>query len=357
MLLPSLFGSLKTAADLYRAIRNRRRLARKRQAGRKPYLEVLEDRTLLTASFQWFRQFDSVVSPSGHSDIAFAVATSNGNIYVAGMTSGALPGQILAGSLDAFVRKYDANGNELWTRQFGTAVADSAEAISVDASGIYVAGGTEGTLPGQVSSGGFHDAFVRKYDVNGNELWTRQFGTSDTEVADGIAVDASGIYVAGGTGGTFPGQSSAGGGDAFVRKYDLNGNEVWTRQFGTASGDGAREIVADASGIYVAGYTVGTFPGQSNSGLDDAFVRNYDANGNEVWTRQFGTASGDNAFAVTAHASGIYVAGQGGTFPGQSNSGPFVRKYDANGNEAWTRQFGAASGDQALGIQHFAKVT
>jgi hypothetical protein len=31
---------------------------------------------------------------------------------VAGRTDGTLPGQIPAGGTDAFIRKYDANGNE-----------------------------------------------------------------------------------------------------------------------------------------------------------------------------------------------------------------------------------------------------
>ena len=38
-------------------------------------------------------------------------------------------------------------------------------------------------------------------------------------------------------GGTLPGQTTAGGIDAFVRKYDPNGTEMWTRQFGTAGDD------------------------------------------------------------------------------------------------------------------------
>ena len=44
-----------------------------------------------------------------------------GNVYLAGWTYGALPGQTHAGVRDVFVRKYDGSGTELWTRQFGTA--------------------------------------------------------------------------------------------------------------------------------------------------------------------------------------------------------------------------------------------
>ena len=208
-----------------------------------------------------------------------------------------------------------------WTPQFGTSSDDRAMGISVAASGIYVVGYTRGTLPGQKSAGS-QDAFVRKYDANGTEVWTRQFGTSSDDRAVGISVAASGIYVAGFTNGTLPGQKRAGSQDAFVRKYDANGKEVWTRQFGSSSFDGTAGISVDASGIYVAGSTEGTLPGQASAGSQDAFVRKYDAKGSEVWTRQFGSLDFDRAKGISVAASGIYVAGDtGGTLPGQKSAG------------------------------------
>src|SRR5262249_60794229 len=94
---------------------------------------------------------------------------------------------------------------------------------------------------------GSGDAFVRKYDFAGNELWTRQFGTADIDLAHGVAVDGSGVYVAGYTYGIFPRQAGAGGVDAFVRKYDAAGNELVTRQFATSANDTALGVAADAS--------------------------------------------------------------------------------------------------------------
>lgn len=73
-----------------------------------------------------------------------------------------------------------------WVRQFGLTTQDWLRAVAVGASGVYVAGWTEGTLPGQVSAGG-RDAFVCKYDTNGKEDWTRQFGTKAHDEATAIA--------------------------------------------------------------------------------------------------------------------------------------------------------------------------
>ena len=69
---------------------------------------------------EWIRQFGAV-GPA--SDVAHAV-DANGNVYVVGSTSGTPSGQSSAGSCDAFVRKYDSAGTELWTRQFGTSSFD-----------------------------------------------------------------------------------------------------------------------------------------------------------------------------------------------------------------------------------------
>lgn len=294
----------------------------------------------------WTRQFGTA-SP----DYATSISVDAQGVYVAGGTPGPLPGQSSYGSTDAFVRKYDLDGTEVWTRQFGTASYDFATSISVDGSGVYVAGSTQGTFPGQTSSG-YEDAFVRKYDFAGNVLWTRQFGPATSQ---GISVAASGVYVAGYTGDTLPGQISLGLVDAFVRKCDLDdGHEIWTRQFGTADFDYAFGISVDASGVYVAGETSGTLQGPSNAGGQDAFVRKYDPDGNALWTRQFGTAGADMSAGISVAASGVYVAGYtGGPLPGQTSSGgqdAFVRTYGLDGNEVWTHQFGTTWDDFAWGI-------
>src|SRR5262249_57141270 len=112
----------------------------------------------------------------------------------------------------------------------------------------------------------------------------------------GVAAAASGVTVVGDTGGTLPGQVSAGGGDAFVRTYDADGNELWTQQFGTDSNDGAFGVAADATGVYVAGVTNGTLPGQTSAGSIDAFARKYDAAATELWTPPLATPPPDLAY-------------------------------------------------------------
>ncbi|MBI3934969.1 MAG: hypothetical protein HY316_09780, partial [Acidobacteria bacterium] len=215
------------------------------------------------------------------------------------------------GGFDAFVSKYDLNGAELWTRQFGTKGTEVAVGIAAHASGIYVLGETDSALPGQVSAGGLFDIFLRKYDSNGTELWTRQFGTAGAEFPGGVTADGGGVYLAGATSGALPGQSNSSGYDAFVRKYDSNGTELWTRQFGSSGDALAYGVALSGASLYLTGNVVGMLPGQLGSGgfHEDVFVRKYDTSGAEQWTRQFGTAVRDTAAAIAVNSAGIYVAG------------------------------------------------
>jgi hypothetical protein len=298
----------------------------------------------------WFQQFGS----SGK-DYAYAVTSdSSGNAYVAGYTDSYLPGQVSVGSYDAFLRKYDISGNELWTRQFGTNGEDKAYGLAVDgSSNTYVVGYTWGSLPSQISTGRI-DVFVRKYDFSGTELWTRQFGTPGDQSAHGVAVDSSGdIYVVGGTYDNLPGQTSLGDRDAFIRKYNGLGNELWTHQFGSAGNDYAYKVAVDsANNVYISGFTNDILPGKTSSGDWDAFVSKYDSSGIEQWTRQFGTSYDDHGLGIAVDNSGnTYTSGfTNGTFLGQTSSGnsdAFLRAYDGSGTELWTRQFGSNNNDFA----------
>ena len=263
----------------------------------------------------WTSQFGSA-SNEGANVVSLG---HDGNIYVAGGTLGTLPGQSTQGGNDAFVCRYSPDGTETGTLQYGSSADDGGNGVAVDAGGnIYVSGGTSGVLPNQTNAGG-NDAFVRKYDANSQEVWTRQFGTANNDFATRIEIDPSGNpCVVGCTWGVLPDQASAGGQDIFVRKYDSDGNELWTRQFGTSDNEGTSGIAVDSAGnIYVAGGTSGVLPDQTNVGNGDAFIRKYNAAGNEVWTRQFGTSGGEGTSGVAVGPDGnVYVSGgTTGAFP------------------------------------------
>jgi hypothetical protein len=198
-----------------------------------------------------------------------------GNVYISGRTYDTVLGPI--NDRDAFVRKYDAAGNLQWSKQLGISGEsqfDESNGVSADALGnVYISGYTNGSLGGQ--SAGSTDAFVSKYDAAGNLHWTRQLGTATDEISNGVSADGLGnAYIAGWTAGSL-GKPNAGGADAFVSKYDVAGNLLWTRQIGTFHRDENHAVSADALGnVFVSGSTVASLGGAS-AGDEDAFIARY----------------------------------------------------------------------------------
>jgi hypothetical protein len=87
----------------------------------------------------------------------------------------------------------------------------------------------------------------------------------------------------------------------------------WTRQFGTPGNDsfGPRRVIASGRGIFVTGTVASALPGQSSVGGIDVFATQYDGDGAELWTLQFGT-SGDEAplSADVVENDEIYLSGR-----------------------------------------------
>jgi len=291
-------------------------------------------------------------------DVGTGVATNAaGNIYVGGYTAGDLDGNGNAGGYDLFLVKYDASGTRQWTRQLGTSAYDWCLGLAVDSSAnIYLTGYTAGDLDGNTNAGG-SDMILVKYDEAGTKQWTRQLGTSSSDVSNGVAADAGGnIYVAGTTAGDLDGNTGAGEYDVFLVKYNSEGTKQWTRQLGTTSFDYASGIAVDTSGnIYICGSTFGDLDGNTSAGSYDMFLVKYDAAGDRQWTRQMGTSTSDWGISVATDTGGnVYVAGHtNGGMDGNTSAGGsdiFLVKYNSAGLKQWTRQSGTSASDWATGV-------
>ena len=132
---------------------------------------------------------------SNTEDGAYGIATDNaGNAYVAGVTYGAVDGNVNAGSDDILLANY-TSGNKLGQGRWGVRELMRLWLSQLIVPGnAYVSGYTAGSLDGNISAGA-DDIFIAKYDPNGNKLWTRQLGTSRQDIAWGVAVDNAGNAV------------------------------------------------------------------------------------------------------------------------------------------------------------------
>jgi len=258
-------------------------------------------------------------------------------------------GLSLAAALVLAVAPVASAGPSLaWTQQFGTAGNDEPYGVAVDRDrNVYVVG--------QTRSDGGDRCLLRRYRPNGSLIWARVLTTADDVSCVDIAVARSGdIYVVGSTDRSLTGRPLRGDADAYVRKYRRNGGLVWTRQFGSDTYDQANAVVVDAAGnVIVVGRTLGTIGANANRGSFDVFVRKFRADGGHRWTRQFGSAQPDAAVGVAVDGSrNIIVVGQtAGSITGRPSRGDadaFVRKLRPNGSMHWTRQFGTGGADAAM---------
>ena len=209
---------------------------------------------------------------------------ATGSAYVTGSTYSAdFPvanawQSIIGGGQDAFVARLSADGNSLL---FGTFLGgsggslgypESGQGIALDGLGnAYVAGVTSSSNfpllhPLQASRrGSSPDAFVAKVTAAGSLSYSTYLGGTGVDMANAIAVDASGsAYV---VGQTFSSdlpvvnayQTSSGGDyDAFFAKLSPTGDSLASLTYlGGAGSDTATAVALDPTGnVYIAGWTL-----------------------------------------------------------------------------------------------------
>jgi Beta-propeller repeat len=241
-----------------------------------------------------------------------------------------------------------------YSTYLGGSAEDDATAIAVDASGnAYITGKTDSTnFSGAAGAtfGGF-DMLVTELDSSGTLIFTALIGGSSNDIGNAIAVDATGIYVAGTTGSSnFPIQGATVQRNfimgplahGFVLKLAPGGSALdWSTFVEGSGGESALglAIVRDAvntadDDVYVVGSTLSADLGSNTTGVngtvnplshggslnnggatgsDDGFIAKIAAGGLPpyLFLSYLGGSSDDTAFAVAADPLGnIYVAGQ-----------------------------------------------
>jgi hypothetical protein len=289
-------------------------------------------------------------------DISATTATDAfGNVYVAGGTTGSLGADNVGESRDAFVSKYDSQGNLLFTQQFGTSSFETISGIATDPEGnFYVAGITAGDLAGPKQATD-SDAFVAKFDSEGNQQWIQQFGQNSIFQSYSIDVDAAGnAYLTGID--VKPSETEIATDDFWAAKFDTNGNQEWFTEVGSSDDafDESYDVTVSNDGsVYTTGWTLGDL-GAPNAGVYDAHITKFDNDGEVEWIQQLGTSDYEWGWGVDTDSQGnVYAAGWTLGDLGGENAGSYdiwLTKYDSQGNQQWLQQFGSAEDDQGFDL-------
>lgn len=306
---------------------------------------------------------------------AFVTTDANDNIYLAGTTKSdtgiATTGTAQTtrgGNYDAFLVKFDDDGDRLWGTYYGGSNIDNFRKIALDNDGnVYVAGifqssgmATSGTY--QVNSNGKLECLLARYNnSNGTLKWATYFGGSNDDTPQGLGVDDNfSIYLSGSTNsssniatsGAHQTQLNAGSStgvyDAFIAKFDTSAIRVWSTYYGGSAVDHSGELVIDNAGnIMLTGSTASTTniatqgAHQASSGGNnsfDAFFAVFTPTGTRTWASYYGDINQDYGFGIDIVETGhTYICGNTASSSNIAYSGHQVL-YGGN-NDAFLAKF------------------
>lgn len=212
----------------------------------------------------------------------------------------------------------------------GTVNVDYGGELATDSAGnLYVVGVTDGIIAANRFKRS--DMYIRKYTPAGTLVWAKRLNYSDAESAVGVAVVGSDVYLAG----YYPYQNDPDNRDARIVKFSTDGAKMWDKRFDLGGDDYVYNLSAFQDGVVFAGQVV------SPQGDSDGFVVKVAAkDGGEVWRWNLATPKWDVTWAVVGDATGVYAAGEtGGTF-GSGDYGPvdayLTRLSSGSGEPVWT---------------------
>lgn len=262
----------------------------------------------------WLKSFGSPGFTQVIQDVA---VTNTGDIVAVGafadtMDLGLGP-MASTGSSDIFVAKFDPTGKALWAKRFGDASPQSAVSVAADSmGGIYVGGTMQGSVDFEgklITSAGSDDAFLVRFEPDGQVAWARNFGDSSRQTGRRVIVSKTNLVIFAGdfTGtiqfdnGTGNGHTAVGGIDLFIARFDASGFTSTSRGFGGTGTETVRGLALDDSdNVYMTGGFDATidFDGKmaTSTGGRDAYLAKLAPNLTPTTVSSFGYVNGPNSF-------------------------------------------------------------
>jgi hypothetical protein len=199
------------------------------------------------------------------------------------------------GTSDVFLTSIDAWGDTLWTRTYGGPGYDVAEDLVACPDGGYLIAGFTNSY-----GAGNHDVYAIRTDADGDTLWTRTYGGSGYEYGYGADLGSGGadFVIVGSTD-----SWGAGEVDVYLVGIDAEGDTVWTRTFGMTDTEWGMAVRPTFDGGYAILGTTRSF----GLGRDDFFFIKTDSSGVIVDFRSYGGGQDDSGSDLQQTPDGGYI--------------------------------------------------
>ena len=271
-----------------------------------------------TGAIQWEKTYGG----NGYEAARSIQQTSDGGFIVAGETSS------FSSDTDVWVLKLNTNGTVQWQNRYGGTGVDKAYSLRQTSDSGYI-------LAGETNSSGVAggiDFWLLKLNANGGVVWQKAYGGGKDDVAYSVQQTSDSGYIVAGETNSF---SSGGDVDFWVLKLDANGSVVWQKTYGGSKDDVGYSVQQTSdSGYIVAGKTT-----TAGTIFDDIWVLKLDTSGNVEWQKTYGGPNDDAAYSIQQTSdSGYIVAGKSGSF-GNILGDMWVLKLKANGDVDWQKTY------------------
>ena len=190
-------------------------------------------------------------------------------------------------------------------------------------------------MVGTSSSFGFDNSqmYFLKLDSIGNIMWSKSHGGPGQEHGTSLIQTSDGGYLGVG----YTNSWGEGGFDIFLVKLDASGNLEYEAVKGGVDWDFAWDVIELSPGKYVIAGETQSF-GNGNS---DGWLLQFDeATKTWDWETTVGTSSTENLMAVTTGSNGSFYSVGLGHANTPNDKDIMVVKFDATGNNLWTKFYG-----------------
>jgi len=213
-------------------------------------------------------------------------------------------------TIDYWVVKIDAFGNKQWDKRFGGYDVETLNALSqTQDNGFLIAGFSNSDTSGNVTqqTRGGYDYWIVKTDSSGNLQWERRFGGEQDDMLISFTDAGNGaLMLAGWSYSSAVGDKSQfnnGSSDYWLVKTDANGNKLWDKVYGGSNTeDDMGNIIKTGDGGYMIPVTAYSATSgdktEGNLGIEQIWLIKTDTAGVIQW---------DKTIFTTGHEEGTFI--------------------------------------------------